>query len=114
MGDINRLIGNRIRKLRKDKGLSQEDLGAKADLHYTYIGAVERGEKNSSIKTLEKIADGLGTNLTDLVNVSRKPKENQKIKEALITDLNSAPPEVLKLIHELIRELKAVKTGTEI
>jgi len=113
VGDINRQIGNRIRKLRKGKGLSQEDLGAKADLHYTYIGAVERGEKNCSVKTLEKIADGLGTNLPDLVNVSRKPKENQKIKEALITDLNSAPPELLKLIHELIREIKALKTGTE-
>jgi transcriptional regulator with XRE-family HTH domain len=113
VGDINRQIGNRIRKLRKGKGLSQEDLGAKADLHYTYIGAVERGEKNCSIKTLEKIADALNTNLPDLVNVSRKPKENQKIKEALITDLNSAPSELLKLIHELIREIKALKTGTE-
>ncbi len=46
MEDIQKVIGNRLRDLRKKKGLSQEELGSKSKLHYTYIGAIERGEKN--------------------------------------------------------------------
>jgi len=57
--DIKKLIGDRIRNLRKEQGLSQEELGARAELHLTYIGAVERGEKNCSITTLVRIARGL-------------------------------------------------------
>lgn len=48
-----------IRKLRTQRGLSQETLGEKAGLHHTYIGAVERGEQNCTMSVLEKIAHGL-------------------------------------------------------
>ena len=54
MEDIKSLLGKRIRNLRKQKGLSQEELGWKSELHFTYIGAVERGERNCSIITLKK------------------------------------------------------------
>jgi len=64
--DIKSLLGKRIRELRKQKGLSQEELGWKSELHFTYIGGVERGEKNCSIITLEKIAKGLEININDL------------------------------------------------
>ena len=53
--DVKKLVGNRIRQLRKGKGLSQEELGYKSELHYTHIGAIERGEKNWSIETLVKV-----------------------------------------------------------
>lgn len=43
-------FGERIRELRKQKGMTQEQLADKAKLHNTYIGTVERGEKNMSIK----------------------------------------------------------------
>jgi len=58
MSDINiaKLIGNRIRKKRIELGLSQEMLGEMCELHRTYIGAVERGEKNVTVITLIKIA----------------------------------------------------------
>ena len=45
MEDIKSLLGKRIRDLRKQRGLSQEELGWKAELHFTYIGAVEEEEK---------------------------------------------------------------------
>ncbi|WP_039832959.1 helix-turn-helix domain-containing protein, partial [Paenibacillus sonchi] len=48
-------VGNRIRELRKAKGWTQEQLAEAASLHYSYIGGVERGDRNISLETLEKI-----------------------------------------------------------
>ncbi len=53
-------IGNNLRAFRKRLGISQEHLAELAELHRTYIGAVERGEKNISAKNIEKIASVLG------------------------------------------------------
>ena len=67
MDDISVIVGLNIRKVREDKGLSQEDLADLADLHRTYIGQVERGEKNLTIRSLERIAKALGNNIKDLL-----------------------------------------------
>ena len=58
-------LGKRIRKLRLEKGLSQEELAAEAGLHRAYMWEVERG-RNISVKTAYKIARALGVNLRDL------------------------------------------------
>lgn len=60
MPGILRTIGNNLRAFRKRLGVSQEQLAELAELHRTYIGAVERGEKNISAKNLERIASVLG------------------------------------------------------
>ena len=52
-------FGNRIKILRKEKRLSQEELAHKAGLHRTYIGMIERAEKNISLINIEKIANAL-------------------------------------------------------
>ena len=67
MSDINKEVGLNIRKIREDKELSQEKLAALADLHRTYIGQIERGEKNIGLKNLEKIAKALRVNIKDLL-----------------------------------------------
>ena len=59
-------FGNKIRKLRKDRNLSQEELSFKANLHRTYIGMIERGEKNITLLNIEKIAKALDVNIKDL------------------------------------------------
>jgi transcriptional regulator with XRE-family HTH domain len=66
MQEIQRLLGKRIRKLRVDKGLSQEDLAGVSGLHRTYVGAVERGEKNLTLSTLLTIAKTLDTSISAL------------------------------------------------
>jgi transcriptional regulator with XRE-family HTH domain len=53
------VFGDKVRELRKQKGLSQEDLSFKADLHRTYIGMIERAEKNITLLNIEKIAVAL-------------------------------------------------------
>ncbi len=69
MSEINKEVGLNIRKIREDKGLSQEKLAALADLHRTYIGQIERGEKNIGLKNLEKIAKALDVDIRVLVDI---------------------------------------------
>jgi transcriptional regulator with XRE-family HTH domain len=67
MKNLNIIIANNVRQLRKHKGLSQEALADECDLHRTYIGAVERGERNLTINTLVKIAKALETEVINLL-----------------------------------------------
>jgi len=60
MSDILKSIGANVKRLRKRKGLSQESLADLACLHRTYVGAVERGERNVSAENIAKIAAALG------------------------------------------------------
>ena len=56
-------IGNRIKEIRSEKGISQEKLALKAELDRTYVSGLENGKRNHSIKRLEKIIKALDTNL---------------------------------------------------
>lgn len=66
MSDLVKKLGSRIRLIRREKGFSQEYLGEVSGLHSNYIGQVERGEKNLTIESLEKIAAGLHVPLEQL------------------------------------------------
>lgn len=59
-------FGQRVRELRTKKGLSQEGLALACDLDRTYIGGVERGERNVSLVNIKKIADALHVHVRDL------------------------------------------------
>ncbi len=60
-------FADNLRKVRIEKGLSQEALADLAGLHRTYIGSVERGERNISIDNIERLAQALGCRVTDLL-----------------------------------------------
>ncbi len=66
MSDIARAIGQRIRNYRTEKGLSQEKLAELSGCHPTYIGQIERGEKNATIESIEKISAALNISLSKL------------------------------------------------
>lgn len=61
------MFGEKVREERKKKGLSQEQLAEKAGVHRTYIGMIERAEKNITLENIEKIAKALGKNPGDLL-----------------------------------------------
>jgi len=107
--DIKRLIGDRIRNLRKERGLSQEDLGWKSELHHTYIGAIERGEKNCSIDTLSKIGGGLDVSINDLFDFPIYTQDFNKLKTSIIKEIDQCSPEVLELVSDLIKKCKALE-----
>jgi len=56
-------FGKKVRELRKTKGLSQEELAYKADLHRTYIGMIERAEKNITLENIKKLANAFDVQL---------------------------------------------------
>lgn len=109
MEDVKRLIGDRIRQLRKEKGLSQEKLGYESELHCTHIGSIERGQKNWSIETLIKVAKGLNVNVVDLLNFNLPPPDAKKIKKSLIKDINAASPETVKILSNLLNGLQSLQ-----
>jgi transcriptional regulator with XRE-family HTH domain len=59
-------FGDLVRRLRSDKGYSQEEFSFRVGLHQTYVSSIERGERNVTIGTANKIARALGTTLADL------------------------------------------------
>jgi transcriptional regulator with XRE-family HTH domain len=65
---IQRRFGERVREIRKEKGLSQESLALACDLDRTYVGGVERGERNISLLNIYKIAEALGVGVRELFN----------------------------------------------
>lgn len=64
--EIKEKFGKQVKKLRLDKGLSQEALALLADLDRTYIPSIEKGERNVSITVIEKIANALNVKISIL------------------------------------------------
>ncbi len=102
-------MGERIRALRKERGWSQEELGEKADLHHTYVGAVERGEKNASIDTLDKITAALGIEMVDLFTFVQGQVDVEKLRAHVIAEVDESSPGMLKLIAALIETTRNAK-----
>jgi transcriptional regulator with XRE-family HTH domain len=59
-------FGSNMRRLRKVKGLSQEELAGRSGLHRTYIGGIERGERNPSLINIVAVAEGLNCKIEEL------------------------------------------------
>lgn len=67
MDKIRAQLGERLRTLRKAQGWSQEELGARANLHPTYVGGIERGERNVSLNNMTKLAQALHVSMAELL-----------------------------------------------
>ena len=64
-------FGDRVRRIRTQKGYSQEELAHRANLHRTYIGMIERAEKNITLMNIEKIANALDISIKELFDDRR-------------------------------------------
>lgn len=67
-GRARRIFATNVRRLRHARDLSQEALADLAGLHRTYVGSIERGERNVSIDNMERLACALGVELRELVS----------------------------------------------
>lgn len=61
-------FGNKVREERLKKGLSQEELAEKAGVHRTYVGMIERAEKNITLRNIQKVAEALDLPISNLFN----------------------------------------------
>lgn len=64
-------FGKKVREERLKKNISQEELAALAGVHRTYIGMIERAEKNITLVNIQKIANALGISLEKLMNLEK-------------------------------------------
>jgi len=105
MSEIATTVGQRLRQRRLELGYSQEFTSEKAGLHPTYIGQVERGEKNATIESIEKICIALNYPMEELFNkivssdskektaqkcydlIIRQPLNDQEMLYILLTDI---------------------------
>jgi transcriptional regulator with XRE-family HTH domain len=98
MTDLRKLLAENIKKYRKIRGFSQENLAEKAKTSLTHIGMIETGKKFPSVKMLEQIADALGLDTPELFTAGKvvfMPYHNKSIE---------------RLYHDIMDELEAFKT----
>ncbi len=112
-GQISGLIGQRIRKYRSERHLSQEELALTSELSPAYLGRVERGEKCPTIETLYKIAAGLKVPLSELLDISAeiKPTSTEALHR-IETVLSSLSDEEAIQIAEIVEQVIGFKYRT--
>jgi len=103
------LLGRRIRSLRRSKSLTQEELGETCGINYKHLGAIERGEENPSLLILEKIANGLDVEISELFRFHHEETDPVKLKRMaidLVNTMGNDKVEKLQLILKIINVLK--------
>ncbi len=108
MSDIAKIIGQRIRNYRTQKGLSQERLAELAGCHPTYIGQLERGEKNATLESVEKIASAMDISLSELFDKLGKSGSNNIAAKCydLVASKNEAEQ---KQLYKMLQEMDKYK-----
>jgi len=96
-------IGSRIQKIRVNRGITQDELGEKVGLNPKYISAIECGQRNITIKTLAKIADGLGVELFELLLFPDPPDSTLTTRRAIDSLLKEADLTVLRLCLQFLK-----------
>lgn len=106
--DISKELGLRIRCYRKQNRMTQEKLAEICELHPTYIGQLERGEKNATIETLFRVACGLNISVCDLLEdltYSPDSQNHLNIPLDIYYQLLSIPQEKQSNVYEIIQKI---------
>ncbi len=99
-----KMVGLRIKELRKRQGLSQEGLAEKVDTSANYLSRMERGTENPTLDMLIKIADGLRVEMWELFDFGHERGAGE-LKEMLKRFGNELPEEKLRLAVKIIRSV---------
>lgn len=107
MSSLSVEIGQRIRSYRLQNGFNQEELAEKCGLHPTYIGQVERGEKNATLESVSKIANGLSLPLSTLFENIGSGSDNDNYPAKAYDLMLSLPPDeqekMIKIMQMIIQ-----------
>ena len=105
MSDLAKTVGRRLRSYRLALGLSQERLAERAGLHPTYIGQVERGEKNLTIESLEKITYALQVPMSGVFERIEERNDNDNYPLLAYDLLSSKNAEDRKRLYGILQEI---------
>ena len=108
MSSIVKTVGQRIRAYRLRCGLTQEMLAEKANLHPTYIGQVERGEKNLTLTSLERILDALGVSFAELFSYLEQSGRAPDLPAQCYDLVHSKTPAQQKHLYRILLEADAL------
>ena len=97
-------IGRRIQSVREKRGLTQSQLEERANINTKYISAIECGQKNVTIKTLEKIANGLNIELYELFLFSEELESEEAVKKAIESLIKESDIKTLNLCLDFLRK----------
>ena len=106
MADIAELFGRRVRALRRKQELTQQQLGDRAGVNYKYVGAIERGEENPSLRVIEGLARGLGVEMVDLFEVEHEEQDPEALRERIGDELAGAGRDELQVALRMVRALR--------
>lgn len=103
-------IGQRIRELRKQNKLSQEQLALSADITTAYLGQIERGEKNPTVAVVAKLCGALGIGLSDCFSEEEiSPRELDPTSSQLLLLLKNEDEEVKQIILQMVKQALKLK-----
>lgn len=106
MSQITKIIGERIRIYRTQKKLSQDALGELSGLHGKYIGQLERGEKNATLETIEKICKALNltfeTLFENIITIGGQDNSAKECYSLILTLPKNEQKAILELIEKMI------------
>ena len=112
MSNIAKAVGQRIRNYRTQKGLSQEKLAELSGCHPTYIGQLERGEKNATLESIERIAAALGISLSKLFEKLGDQDDGEKsIPLACYEFLSAKSKNEQEQLYKILLEMDKYKTN---
>jgi transcriptional regulator with XRE-family HTH domain len=104
--NVQRSLGRRIRELRSKRGWTQEQFAGICGIHRTYLGHVERGEKNVSLSTVLRVANALGIRVTALFGRGRESPDTTALRK----DANGQPSHGLD-VNRLLQELHSQRAA---
>ncbi len=100
-------LGKRIQLIREKRGLTQEGLEERTGVNTKYISAIERGQKNTTVKTLEKIAKGLDIELYELFLFSGRLEPEKAVSKAIESLVKDSDLKTLNLCLAFLRKAGA-------
>ncbi|MDO4943072.1 MAG: helix-turn-helix transcriptional regulator [Lachnospiraceae bacterium] len=112
MSQISEMIGERLRAKRISMGWSQEYTAEQANLHPTYIGQVERGEKNITIESLAKICSALHYPMEEVLKHMISDSSRNHIADQCYELIIHQPPDEQELLYLILKNIIAYKKKT--
>lgn len=109
---IAKIIGERLRAYRVQKGWSQEILAERSELHHTYIGQLERGEKNATIESIYKVTTALNIPLSALFKNISPPSEVRDYASLSYDLIQKQPLPEQEMLYEILERIIRFKLGT--
>ncbi|GIP55311.1 helix-turn-helix domain-containing protein [Paenibacillus vini] len=107
MKNLLTIVGERIRYLRKNRGLTQEQLGELVGLPQSYMGGIERGEKNISLETLERIVNALNVKPEEVIfrTNDKADFEKDKLIDIISVLLKGRELDEVEIVEKLVKDV---------